>query len=205
MWLPQHPLVEFSKIRDESYRSIFLRNDESWYKYKHETLPFSVTLVERPVRAFAPRKGHPPMDASQSGAGTWQLATPGKLGSTSSPAAPSSHQGLLLNDQLLSFYCYLLLFLKPPRPMPPAQKEGEDGALPGLLPSSPPEHLQGLGPWPRTKQGGRMELNVFTDKEFHPPSAHPQASSAFSSGPTNRQSWERSQAASSPQIGLVEM
>jgi len=38
--------------------------------------------------------------------------------------------------------------------MPPAQKEGEDGALPGLLPSSPPECLQGLGPWPRTKQGG---------------------------------------------------
>jgi len=37
--------------------------------------------------------------------------------------------------------------------MPPAQKEGEDGALPGLLPSSPPKHLQGLGPWPRTKQG----------------------------------------------------
>ena len=38
--------------------------------------------------------------------------------------------------------------------MPPAPKEGEDGALPGLLPSSPPENLQGLGPWPRTKQGG---------------------------------------------------
>jgi len=38
--------------------------------------------------------------------------------------------------------------------MPPAQKEGEDGALSGLLPSSPPKYLQGLGPWPRTKQGG---------------------------------------------------
>jgi len=124
------------------------------YKYKYKTLPSSVTLVERPVRAFAPRKGHPPMDTRPSGAGTLQLATPGKLGSTSSPAAPSSHQGLLLNNQLISFYCYLLLLLKPPGPMPPAQKEGEDGALPGLLPSSPPKHLQGLGPWPRTKQGG---------------------------------------------------
>jgi len=67
--------------------------------YKHKTLPSSVTLVERPVRAFAPRKGHPPMDTPPSGAGTWQLATPGKLGSTISPAAPSSHQGLLLNNQ----------------------------------------------------------------------------------------------------------
>jgi len=67
-------------------------------KYKYKTLPSSVTLVERPVRAFAPRKGHPPMDTPQSGAGTWQLVPPGKLGSTSSPAAPSSHQGLLLNN-----------------------------------------------------------------------------------------------------------
>ena len=30
--------------------------------------------------------------------------------------------------------------------MPPAQKEEEDGALPGPLPSSPPKYLQGLGP-----------------------------------------------------------
>jgi len=30
----------------------------------------------------------PLLDAPQSGAGTWQLATPSKLGSTSSPAAP---------------------------------------------------------------------------------------------------------------------
>ena len=38
--------------------------------------------------------------------------------------------------------------------MSPSQKEGEDGALPGLLPSSHPKRLQGSGPWPRTKQGG---------------------------------------------------
>jgi len=31
--------------------------------------------MERPVRAFAPQKGHPPIDTPQSGAGTWQLAT----------------------------------------------------------------------------------------------------------------------------------
>jgi len=98
-----------------------------------------------------------------------------------------SHQGLLLNNQLLSFYCYLSLLLKPPRPMPPAQKEGEDEALPGLLPSSPPKYLQGLGPWPRTKQGGGgWKLKVVTDQEFHPPPARQQALPAFSSDPTSR-------------------
>jgi len=43
---------------------------------------------ERPVRAFAPRKGHPPLDAPQSGAGDWQLARLASWVQTSSPAAP---------------------------------------------------------------------------------------------------------------------
>jgi len=96
---------------------------------------------------------------------TWQLATPGKLGSTSSPTAPRFPPGFAPKQSLLSFCCYLLLLLKPPRPMPPAQKEGEDGALPGLLSSSPPKHLQGLGPWPKpskegTEDGDSMSLQT---------------------------------------------
>jgi len=80
-----------------------------------------------------------------------------KLGSTSSPAAPRLPPGFVPEQSSFSFCWCLLLLLRPPRPMPPAQKEGEDGVLPGLLPSSPPKHLQGLGPWPTTKQGERME------------------------------------------------
>ena len=48
-----------------------------------------------PVNMLALLKGYPTWDE-----GACQLTTPGKLGSTSSPAAPSSHQGLLLNNQL---------------------------------------------------------------------------------------------------------
>jgi len=42
-------------------------------EHKCETLPASVQQMERPVRAFAPRKGHPSAGAPQSGAGAWQL------------------------------------------------------------------------------------------------------------------------------------
>jgi len=45
-------------------------------------------MVERPVRAFAPRKGHPPLDAPQSGAGVWQLT---RLASWVQPAAQLLH------------------------------------------------------------------------------------------------------------------
>jgi len=58
------------------------------HKHKYKTIATSVHVVEYPVHAFAPRKGRPPVDTSQSGAGAWPFATPGKLGSTSSPAAP---------------------------------------------------------------------------------------------------------------------
>jgi len=47
-------------------------------------LPTSVQMVERPVRALAPRKGNPPKDAPQSGAGDGQLA---RLASWGQPAA----------------------------------------------------------------------------------------------------------------------
>jgi len=44
--------------------------------------------MERPVRAFAPWKGHPLVDAPQSGAEVWQLA---RLASWGQPAAQLLH------------------------------------------------------------------------------------------------------------------
>jgi len=55
-------------------------------------------MVERPVRAIAPREGHPPLDAPQSGAGDWQLARLASWGQPAAQLLQFSHQGLLLNN-----------------------------------------------------------------------------------------------------------
>ena len=156
-------------------------------------------MVERPVRAFAPRKGHPPLDAPQSGAGTWQLATPGKLGSTSSPAAPSSHQGLLLNNQIIIFLLLSVVASEATKTNAASSEGGRGWSVARattIITSKMLARFRALAQ--NQARGGGWKLSVFTDKELHPPHARQQASPAFSSDPTNRQSWEGSQAASSP-------
>jgi len=54
-------------------------------------------MVERPVRAFAPRKGQPPVDTPQSGAGDWQLA---RLASWGQPAAQLLIHQIRLNQTM---------------------------------------------------------------------------------------------------------
>jgi len=68
-----------------------------------------------------------------------------------------SHQGLFLNDH--HFYLQLsVVASEANKTNTTSQKEGEVGALSGLLSTSPLKYLQGLDPWPKTKQGGRMDL-----------------------------------------------
>jgi len=67
-------------------------------KHKYKTLPTSVQMVKYPTCAFAPRKGHPPVDAPQSGAGAWQLARLASWGQPAAQLLQDSHQDLLLNN-----------------------------------------------------------------------------------------------------------
>jgi len=168
-------------------------------KCKCETLLSSVTLVECPVRAFAPRKGHPPMDTPQSGAGTWQLATPGKLGSTSSPAAPRFPPGFTPKQSIVVFLLLSVVASEATKTNAASSEGGRGWSVAratAIFTSKMLARFRALAQ--NQARGGRWKLNVFADKEFHPPSARQPASPAISSDPTSKQSWERSQAAAAP-------
>jgi len=78
----------------------------------------------------------------------------GKLGSTSSPAAPFSHQGLLLNNHHYLSITICCCFWSHQDQCRQLRRRERMERCQGYYQPSPPKNLQGLGPWPRTKQGG---------------------------------------------------
>ena len=123
------------------------------------------------------------------------------LASWGQPAAQllqGSHQGLLLNNH---YYLSIAICCCPETTKTnAASSEGGRGwsvaRATTIITSRKLARFRALAQ-NQARRGG-WELKVVTDQELHPPHARQQASPAFSSDPTNRQSWEGSQAASSP-------
>ena len=122
----------------------------------------------------------------------------GKLGSTSSPAAPILPPGFTPKYSLLSTID--IFVASEATKTNAASSEGGRGwsvaRATTIITSKTLARFRALAQ-NQARRGG-WKLKVFTDQELHPPLARQQASPAFSSDPTNAQSWERSQAASAP-------
>jgi len=123
------------------------------------------------------------------------------LASWGQPAAQllqGSHQGLLLNNHY--YLSIAICCCSETTKTNAASSEGGRGwsvaRATTIITSKTLARFRALAQ-NQARRGG-WKLKVFTDQELHPPHARQQASPAFSSDPTNRQSWEGSQAASSP-------
>jgi len=123
------------------------------------------------------------------------------LASWGQPAAQllqGSHQGLLLNNH----YYLLLLSVVASDTIKTNAANSEGGRgwsvarATTIFTSKTLARFRALAQ-NQARRGG-WKLKVFTDQELHPPLARQPASPAVSSDPTSTQSWESSQAASSP-------
>jgi len=123
------------------------------------------------------------------------------LASWGQPAAQllqGSHQGLLLNDH--SCLSVAVCCCSEATKTNAASSEGWRGwsvaRAAAIISSKTLARFRALAQ-NQARRGG-WKLKVFADQELHPPHARQQALPAFSFDPTNRQSWEGSQNASSP-------
>jgi len=130
-----------------------------------------------------------------------ELGSLPRLASWGQPAAQllqGSHQGLLLND-----HCCLSVAIcccsEATKTNAASSEEGRGWSVAraaAIITSKALARFRALAQ-NQARRGG-WKLKVFADQELHPPHARQQASPAFSSDPTNGQSWKGSQAASAP-------
>jgi len=150
-------------------------------------------MVKRPVRS-------PPKDTPQSGAGDWQLARLASWGQPAAQPSCSNSPTRVCSQMSIVIFPLLSVVASQATKTNAASSEGGRGwsaaRVTAIFTSKMLARFRALAQ--NQARGGGWRLNVFADKELHPPHARQQASPAFSSDPINEQSWERSQAASAP-------